>query len=224
MPIWNAGKSIRAAPSRGRTCWKSRSSVSKSGSASFLRSSSSLMVPGDDAPARRPWRRTRRAGWAFSREKTPAGFRAGWRKDSARKAARPVVARGVPRRTCEGAVSAHHPPRPPFEVPSRAMSTGLDASAYRLLPDEVLRLVFASFEDPATLVRCEGHVHVVATCDRGSGRPADEPVRRALARFLARSFPPRASSVFAPARRPRRRFHPRRARLLAKARDCACRG
>ena len=32
-------------------------------------------------------------------------------------------------------------------------------------------------------------MHVVATCDRGSGRPVDEPVRRALARFLARSFP-----------------------------------
>ena len=44
------------------------------------------------------------------------------------------------------------------EVPSRAMSTGLDASCVSALPDEVLRLVFASFEDPATLVRCE------ATC------------------------------------------------------------
>ena len=38
------------------------------------------------------------------------------------------------------------------------MSTGLDASCVSALPDEVLRLVFASFEDPATLVRCE------ATC------------------------------------------------------------
>lgn len=44
------------------------------------------------------------------------------------------------------------------EVPSRAMSPELDASSVSTLPDEVLRLVFASFDDPATLVRCE------ATC------------------------------------------------------------
>ena len=38
------------------------------------------------------------------------------------------------------------------------MSPELDASSVSALPDEVLRLVFASFDDPATLVRCE------ATC------------------------------------------------------------